>query len=85
MDITKTINNILYTLEHYPVPEDLEWSTEQVLTLISRIKELEEEREALPEDKEGKMICKKENPDLGNQKDWKEWIDKRPRSPVYEE
>jgi hypothetical protein len=41
MDITKTINNILYTLEHYPVPEDLEWSTEQVLTLISRIKELE--------------------------------------------
>jgi len=35
------INYILYTLEHYPHPEDLEWSTEQVKSLLSRIKELE--------------------------------------------
>ena len=38
----RTINNIFYTLEHYPVPEDLEWSTEDVLALIYYIKELED-------------------------------------------
>ena len=44
MDTTKaTINNILYTIEHYPYQkDDLEWGTEEVMILISRIKELEE-------------------------------------------
>ena len=45
----KVINYILYTLEHHPTPEDLEWSTEQVQSLLSKIKELQGHADKLGE------------------------------------
>ena len=52
MDKAKeTINYILYTLEHYPYPQDdLEWSTEQVRVLLAYIKELEVQLQVAEED-----------------------------------
>lgn len=41
--IKSVIKYIHYTLEHYPTPEDLEWSTEQIEALLSHIEELEEQ------------------------------------------
>lgn len=43
----KVINFIHYTLEHYPHPEDLEWSTEEIQVLLSYIEQLKEEKKGM--------------------------------------
>ncbi len=43
------IDYIHHTLNHYPHPEDLEWSTEQIQTLLSDIKELQGHADKLGE------------------------------------
>jgi len=41
---TKAINDIKNTLDIYPNPQELEWSTDQILALLSELKRLKSEK-----------------------------------------